>query len=171
MHYRYIVVFDKEKAKNSEKARKFVKNYLEETNFVSENGQADWFVIGGRFSGELTRVKLDQEKLKQFEDDFNKKYGFWTNKENSEKRRHSQAKVLFKKYFPEYKSEALYFRDAYRDLGYKDDAQIIDEMLYDELIEILVRENDPESYLDIDDKKLSKEQMLNRWCVIVDYHN
>jgi len=169
MHYRYIVVFDKENAATSKEARKFVYNYLE--NDKDFNSQADWAVIGGRWSGILTKIKLNQEKLKQFEKEFEKIYGFWTNKDNSETRRHTQAKELFKKYFEEYKDEPLYFRNTYLDLGYEDDAQIIDEELYEKLIKKLTKEKDPESYLDIEDEKLDKEQMIGRWCAVVDYHN
>lgn len=169
MHYRYIVVFDKEHAKDSAKARKFVFHYLE-NNLI--DSQADWFVIGGRWSGYLTKIRLNQGKLKQFEDEFDKIYGFWINKDNSEEKRYSQAKELFKKYFPKYKDEPLYFRNTYFDLGYKDDAQIIDEELYEKLIKNIAKEKDPESYLDIDNEELiKKEQMISRWCVIVDYHN
>lgn len=169
MHYRYIVVFDKENAETSLEARTFVYDYLE--NNKDFNHQADWAVIGGRFSGILTRIRLDQDKLKQFEEEFEKIYGFWINKENSEQERHSQAKNLFSKYFPEYKDEPLYFRNTYLDFGYEDDAQIIDEELYEKLIKELAEEKDPESYLDIEDEDLEKEQMIGRWCAVVDYHN
>lgn len=169
MHYRYIVVFDKENAENSAEARKFVYDYLE--NDKDFNHRADWAVIGGRFSGTLTRIRLDQDKLKQFEKKFDNEYGFWTNKDSSEEKRHSQAKELFKKYFEEYKDEPLYFRNTYLDLGYEDDAQIIDEELYEKLIKHLAKEKDPESYLDIEDENLEKEQMIGRWCVVVDFHN
>jgi hypothetical protein len=167
MHYRYIVVFDKKKAKNSLEARKFVYGYL--SNDEEFNRQSDWAVIGGRWSGDLTKIRLDQDKRCEFEADFEKQFGFWTNKDNSEEKRHNQAKELFKKYFPKYKGEPLYFRNTYLDLGFEDDAQIIDEELYEKLIKNC--DKDSKGYLDIEDEKLNKEQMIGRWIVLVDYHN
>lgn len=173
MHYRYIVVCDKKHAKTSEGAREYVKEYLESNeDFLNEeNGQADWFVIGGRWSAELTKLRLDSKKLKAFEDEFEKKFGFYTSKDISREKRYIQAKGLFKKYFKEYKDEPIYWRDTYRDLGYEDDAQIINNVIYEKLIKEIRKENDPAHYCDIDDNKRTKKDFIGNWCIIVDYHN
>ena len=64
MHYLFFVTFDKNKAKTSEEARKYVLNHIDDDR-VSTEGEGlkippkefsfviDWLVIGGRWSGLL----------------------------------------------------------------------------------------------------------------------
>ena len=69
MHYLYYVAIKKEKEQKkfrnlSLELRKQAQNILEQNNFASANGgywsssKADWFVIGGRWSGMLQSIKL-----------------------------------------------------------------------------------------------------------------
>ena len=61
MHYRVLVTFEKEAAKTSQEAREYAFwTLMEDTSFIGGGrfGSAwcDWFVIGGRWSGELSRA-------------------------------------------------------------------------------------------------------------------
>lgn len=57
MHQLYFVLLDKENAFNTYIARETVSNILEKQNFSTCPGKCDWFVIGGRWSGILGRMK------------------------------------------------------------------------------------------------------------------
>ena len=61
MHIRLLVTFDKHHAKTSQQARDYVIDYLHTEHFCCGEGRwargvADWFVIGGRWSGELSGI-------------------------------------------------------------------------------------------------------------------
>ena len=59
MHYRFLVTLNKKYAETAKEARRQTEKYLDENGFVGEGrwsrGMADWFIIGGRWSGELSR--------------------------------------------------------------------------------------------------------------------
>jgi len=134
---------------------------------------ADWFVIGGRWSGTLTRMMLDKKKVEQFYKEFEKKYGWHTNSEIKRKDRKKQAKKLFKKYFPNYTGELIFWRDTYKDLGYEDDAMIITPQIYDELLkEHEGSYEDGEHFWDLDYDEVNPETYIGKkWIVCIDYHS
>ena len=72
MHYRFLVTFNKDEAETSEDARSYVTDYLHEHGFAGEGrwggGLADWFVIGGRWSGELSRHSWGKLLYQQMDD-------------------------------------------------------------------------------------------------------
>ena len=65
MHYRMLVLTDKKNADTSAGAREYVYDTLEQDDsFLMEGGRfgsgvADWFVIGGRWSGALSGKAYD----------------------------------------------------------------------------------------------------------------
>ena len=80
MHVRFLVTFNKDDAATSEEAREHVYDTLLAKALPIRKGRwngglADWFVIGGRWSGELTRALLDKEKLETVEKKFERKHG------------------------------------------------------------------------------------------------
>lgn len=95
MHHRYFVLTDKANAKTSLQARTYVESWLNEEGFAGEGTRfsssfCDWFVIGGRWSGELVKRFLDQEKLKLFWEEFERQkldyYPPGTTKEEQKKK-------------------------------------------------------------------------------------
>ncbi len=62
MHSRLLVTCNKDHAGTSQEAREYVYDaLLNDSSFVGDGGRfgapvADWFVIGGRWSGELSRA-------------------------------------------------------------------------------------------------------------------
>ena len=69
MHYSFLVTFDKAKANTSKEARQYVWNTLQDEGFIGTGrwacGQADWFVIGGRWSRNLTDHTKDGTQLRE----------------------------------------------------------------------------------------------------------
>ena len=65
MHFRFLATCDRDTAETSEEARAYVLDTLLEEGFVGEGrwggGLCDWFVIGGRWSGELSRRSWARE--------------------------------------------------------------------------------------------------------------
>lgn len=199
MHYRLLVLTKKENAEDSEGARSYVYNeLLNDSSFCGEGGRfsspfADWFVIGGRWSGELTRLLLDQTKLKKFWADFDEQKLGWTN--NSDKLEADQkrkSEELFVKYFPTWKGkkDLPVWRDNYEHNGFDDDAQIVTKKLW-EVIEAKYKEVEEHDGKGIPEFELNpdKDGIINLeeayegeatnaknvigkyWVVVVDYHN
>jgi len=190
MHYLYFVLLGKDEATTSQEARDMAQSRLEEENFASDqNGffgssKADWYVIGGRWSGELTRLMLDKEKLKKCDDEFEKEYGWHTGGEEkvTKEQRHEQYKTVFAKHFPEFAGLLPQWRDTYAGNGFEDDAMQLTEPLLEALqkeyngkkvgemnggtVEVFDAENFDETTVD----RLTKED-IGKWIVVVDYHN
>lgn len=178
MHQRLFVLIPKSKAKSSIEARQFVCEWLIGEGFVarggrfSSTGPADWFVIGGRWSGELTRALLDQKKLKKFRDKFEKKYGWWTGgKEKiTEQQRLKQSKELFSNFFPKFKDIHPFWRYNYKETGYKDDAMVVTGKLFDRL-ELNELPKNEEGVIDTEEEDIEKKSVVGKkWIVVVDYH-
>jgi len=74
MHYRFLVTCELGAAESSAEARQYVFDTLHAEGFCAEGrwscGMADWFVIGGRSSGDLSRYTwartiTDEEDVSQ----------------------------------------------------------------------------------------------------------
>lgn len=186
MHYRLFVLTDQKNARTSKEARDYVYNELSNDNsFVGDGGRfsspiADWFVIGGRWSGALTQLLLNQKKLKAFWKEFEKQQLGWTNN-TDKKTEHQQKKSqeLFIQYFPNFKGEIPIWRDAgYIHEGYEDDAQLINKELWEALKKDYKKgipsEPTPEDdrLCDLEGDEVIEENVIGKkWLVVVDYHN
>ncbi len=175
MHTRLYVTVNKDKhIETSEDARNFVQTYLEseDSGFISGGrfggGCADWFIVGGRWSGALTKGftnfqketnKLGNQGSFGLSNEDIKKYGkklqkLWENEGN--------------------KTPNPYDRDTYRTGIYEDDAMLIDKDTYKLLKEY---EGENESYSDAglvffdhDWDDVSKNFIGKKWIIVVDYH-
>jgi hypothetical protein len=178
MHFRFLFTFNKEEAKNSEEARRFAERYLRDNGFVSSDkrwgsGSCDGFVIGGRWSGELTQAHLNRKKLNAFIGEFEEKYGWYVGgKERvTEEKRARQANKLFRKYFPEFGPAPIpFWRDRYREFGYEDDAMIVDTDIYERLLKAHKGETDNEDFADCQSDGVSPRMIGKKWVVLIDYH-
>lgn len=71
MHSLYFVLISKQDAENSQETRHRAMSELDNNNFASEsNGyfgssEADWYVIGGRWSGELSKLTMKKDFMKE----------------------------------------------------------------------------------------------------------
>ena len=187
MHAILYVLCPKHGLEDSKSARDHVFHWLSDNGFTENKGlfqryYADWFVIGGRWSGELTANQLDQEKIKALNNEFEKKYGFWINKDITEEIRREQYNTLLKQYFPDYQGSPWAFRDSYQESGYEDDAQIVNQSIYDRIIkDHLIDEISQEKLwnggaviaTDMQDNKdpTTPDRFIGKyWIVVVDFH-
>jgi len=88
----------------------------------------DWYVLGGRWSGQFTQDNLQLKYLKQlnkFHDEYNGRRLGWTSLENSRDKQTARTLKLFYECIPNYDKEYNYpppvGRDAYKQDGYTDD--------------------------------------------------
>lgn len=176
MHTQLLVTCNRDHAETSEGARAYVADVLErDQSFVGEGGYfassvADWFVIGGRWSGTLSAVRhgadFRAEAMRRIPPRFPIGYA------DDEREAHATAlQALWEELGGSDRNPLC--RDQYADLGYGDDAQIVDEMLYDALLAPYEGSDcDGETFLDLDWQPVSREAFVGRkWLVIVDYHS
>jgi hypothetical protein len=193
MHYRLYVLTDKSNANNSKEARDYVNDQLlNDSSFVGEGGRfsspiADWFVIGGRWSGVLTQIQLNQSTLKRFWDEFEAKKLGWTSKENSAEDQAKKTHKLFKSYFPKFKGLVPVYRGD--DIQYNrfengadDDAMLVTKKLWKIIKENFKKEYErelpeypevEEDYIvDLEGEPLTDNSVIGKkWIVVVDFHN
>jgi len=193
-------LLNKKEAKNSEEARIEVKSQLEDDDsFVGEGGRfsspvADWFLIGGRWSGDLISKSLDKDFYEEIKKEIKPQHSFgYTNEEMKENM--SKFQEIWESCGG--KGNNPYDRDEYLKIGKGDDAQIVDEKLWDKVIKplfddtkyetdysIIKRKNDYDSCepilvdldreeeIDFSEKEKVKESIIGkRWIVVVDYHS
>jgi len=185
MHSRFIVLVDKNENGNSLAVRQRVESELIDQGFAGEGSlfvchPADWFVIGGRWSGELTRARLDQEKLKAFWEESEKHELGFIGKDKPEEEQKAKTVELFKQFFPDFQGEPPVWRDSYVFLGFEDDAQVLDEPLFNFIKGLKSYPNnatledllDGGCFVDLDDpsEELTEEAVGKKWCVVVDFH-
>lgn len=194
MHYRLLVTFDKENASNSQEAREYAYNELsEDGSFVGEGGRfnspiSDWFVIGGRWSGELQSKLLKENFFDTVHKEIPSKHNFGYStdelKENNEKIQKIWERLGGK-------GENPYNRDTYEHYGYEDDAMLLTQELYDFLLKEYLEDEDSGEYanegdhvfsneswgrgylkfVDLDYDNLSPDMIGKKWIVVVDYHS
>jgi len=186
MHYLYYVALEKEGIKTSKEAREYANTMLTNEGFCNQGGyfgggKADWFVIGGRWSGELTKLLLDQDKLKKVNEELGDNHWWLGGEEKmTEEKRLKQYEKVFRKYFPDFKGVLPAWRNGYNQLGEEDDAMLVDEKLLKAFkksgckeTEIFDREFGGERTIGSLDryKNEYKYSLLGKWLVVIDYHN
>lgn len=95
-----------------------------ENNEDSRHSFWDWYVIGGRWSGEHTQWVLKKrypEQYEKFWKEFEKNELGWVSKTKSEASQKARAVELFKKTFPKWKGPLIVGRDIYHKEGMSDD--------------------------------------------------
>jgi hypothetical protein len=183
MHYRFLVTFNKKDADNSERARKLVYDTLHNEGFVYPDGRwsggmADWLVIGGRWSGELSRHSLARSITTQIYDieqehDLQVWGTHYGDPEKQKQQRHF-AKLfqqMWDKAAPKEYRGIPYQRDTYKVDGYADDAMILTRDIYDGLLKEYEGSEDSEYHADLDYEPVSPDMIGKKWIVVVDYHN
>lgn len=188
MHQVYFVYLPKgEKIKTSKEARRRANDELDANNFANEsNGyfgmsKADWFMIGGRWSGLLTEI-LGRERIpdkKHIKAEI-AKYHTWRKEKNGEWSPKKMNDEEFKKKIAEYTADIC--RNQYHVGGYEDDAMILNKRLLAALTNIKTKVRgfkrnelrkcevfDPVNFDEFIVADLNKNE-LGGWLVVVDYH-
>jgi hypothetical protein len=190
MHSLYFVRLKKESAKNSEEARSTARQVLDNNQFAGEGGyftshKADWFVVGGRWSGHFSKNKPEfraglealkalpliiekQKKSADILDYLHLNAHMVTDEEKKE----------IGDTFLKASGGIPYFRDGYNHDGFEDDALIVDKAFFDQLkadkgmenVEIAVV--DENEYMDGEEtiSSVTEETLLGNWLVVIDYH-
>ena len=182
MHTRFLLTFNKEKAETSVDARTFAKKYLCENGFVETQtrwgyGLGDWFVVGGRWSGELSRFSWGTELYKEM-DALEEKHGVrvWGTFYGKEEMRAKQAEVevelnkLWRERAPRQYQDIPVNRDTYLICGYEDDAMLLTKELYDGLLNEFEGSEDYDVFADVEFDDMNPDAIGKKWVVVIDYH-
>jgi hypothetical protein len=174
MHSLLYVCLPRSAARTSLQARKRVYEYLGEQGFhlgdLRFAGVCDWYKVGGRWSGQLTMLRLEQEKRLDA-----RKY--W--RLRSKAKTFEESAAAFRECFPEFRGPAPLGREKVPYLGYPDDAQILDKHLFRVLKKgfsddvawecepnvIFTGEPDNEFQ-----RPRTPEEAAKFWVVLIDYH-
>lgn len=164
MHSLYFAILGRRHAKSSKQARYYASQRLRELGFVDNedhlfgSGKCDWFVIGGRWSGELQIIQLGGWK------EFYRLRSTGNAKDTPQDIQNTWGKMGGKYNCP-------ISRDRYNKLGYSDDAIVLTM----KRVELLKNTRSDVQYVDFDHGceremlDLSSED-VGRWCVVIDYH-
>jgi len=186
------VTCNKEHAETRQEARGYVYNTLiHDASFVGDGGRfsspvADWFVIGGRWSGELSRETWAKAVTKEIalreEKEGIQVWGaFYADKKTTERQERLKAEIeaLYQKAIPKHycNKGLVYTRNTYGEFGYEDDAVIVTEELYniflkpyEGLDEKFIYPLEPE-YFDLDGDGVHPRFIQTKWLVVADYHS
>lgn len=182
MHYRFFVTFNKDKAATSEEAREYAFETLHDEGFCCESGRwrtcrADWFVIGGRWSGFLSRLtwakEFDHEVTVTEAEHEIHVWGAWYKDRTEQKLQRKLAKrfqTLWDSIAPAAYCGIPYQRDTYKEDGYEDDAMLVTRELYDSMLKEYEGREESEHHADFDYEPVSAHMAGRKWLVVVDYH-
>ena len=180
MHHLMLVTLSVAENSTSDNARDAAyEQLIEDDSFVGEGGRfgsplADWFVLGGRWSGMLREAVLGQA----YQDALVKEFPEFT-----------------KGYFPsslvEQRKDDLdrlwqrsggtgmhpLSRSGYDYYGAQDDALPVDRFLYDRFLkpyagaDRTIGDDKLTDYADLDGDEVDESFIGSKWLVVVDYHN
>lgn len=130
----------------------------------------DWFVIGGRWSGQLaTDIDWYEEALKICKKGPNEQYLTLADTENKEN------KKLLQKAWEQKGLSGLHpiLRDNYNDFGYEDDCMLVTQEIYDKYLKEYEgqSESDNGDFFDLDGDPVSPDFINNKYICVVDYHS
>lgn len=189
MHYLYFVAKKKEKEDKKEDIASEVENQLNNEGFAGEGGywvscKSDWFVMGGRWSGELQKVKMDNwhdkaleiAKKGRPEEDNDRDFITQTDIE----RNNAELQELWEKLGGTGRHCWDRNRLTTGETYFEDDTMLLDEELYKGLVdkdydevEVAVMEDGwVEEEMLLKDFLKNKENVVgNYWICVVDYHS
>ena len=180
MHYRFLVTFDKHHAKTSQDARDYVIEYLHAEHFCCGEGRwacgiADWFVIGGRWSGELSRQSWARDLFTDLEESERHTHAGIAESDGEQHRLttidfYAKKHARWQRKAPKAYRDIPYPRDAYKTDGYADDAMLVTHELYDGLLQEYELLDEPHHYIDCEYDAVDRDMVGNKWLVVVDYH-
>jgi hypothetical protein len=177
MHFRFLVTFKSDAAKNSPQARRYAAQTLDTKGFVGDYAMADWFVIGGRWSGELSRhtwakrISAEMDALERTHDV--QVWGAFYGDEDKQREQRELAdrfQAIWNAAAPCAFRGIPIQRDTYQVYGYEDDAMLLSQELYDALLHEYAGQQQSEYHTDLDREDISPEMVGRKWLVVVDYH-
>jgi hypothetical protein len=193
MHYRFLVTFESGTAKNSTQARRYAAQTLDAQGFVCpdeygdrgvstddrwDDCMADWYVVGGRWSGELSRhswaklISAEMDALER-EHDVQVWGAFYGDEEKQREQRElaERFQAMWNAAAPFAFRGIPIQRNTYKLYGYEDDAMLLTEELYNALLREYAGQQRSEYHIDLDGDDVSREMVGHKWLVVVDYHS
>jgi len=179
MHHLMLVTLSLAHKGTSEKARDSAHSLLsEDDSFVGEGGRfgsplADWFVIGGRWSGFLRKTLLGQPYHDAMEQEFPFVQGYFP---SSLLEQHKDGFDLLWRRLGGIGNHPL-LRSGYDHLGANDDAMLVDPILYEILLkphagnDSTIGDEKLTDFADLDGDEADESFIGRKWLVVVDYHN
>ena len=179
MHYLMLVTLALPAETTSFDVRNCVEARLsDDRSFCGEGGRfsvpvCDWFVIGGRWSGLLRETVLGDAYRETLLDRFPEFRGYYSL--DQVKERAEELDVLWREFGGT--GPSSHNRDAYRSLGYDDDAMPLARTLYDRLLAKYQGESSHKedrlhcSFIDLDDEDVDETFIGRKWIAVVDYHS
>lgn len=176
MHFVLYVCLPRSEARTSLQARKRVCQYLHREGFDLElrfAGRCDYFSVGGRSSGRLTLLRLRHSQPRKFA-------SFWKQYE-ADSMTEARAKRLFNQAFPDFQGTLPVCREDIDFHGESDDAQVMDEVLFQQLQKGFSEEVNYSYEIgkpnviftegtDYDEFPETAAEAAEFWVVVVDYH-
>ena len=181
LHHRFLVTLNTDEAESSQEARELVNDTLVMEGFITNGrwgcGLADWFVIGGRWSGELSRASWARELTQRMQAREEEKgvqvWGAWYGDPEQQKLQRELARefqALWNAEVPDSYVGIPVNRDTYREYGYEDDAMILTAELYTALLQPCEGSIESEPHADLAEDPVSPAMIGTKWVVVVDYH-
>jgi hypothetical protein len=181
MHFRFLVTCEQGAAETSAEAREYVLDTLHEESFCSDGrwggGLCDWFVIGGRWSGDLSRYTwartITEEMIAREREHGVQVWGAYypdSEKTRTQQELAMQFQQLWDSQAPEAYRGIPYCRDTYQRNGYEDDAMLLTQELYDSLLKQYEGKEESEHHADLEYDAVSPAMIGKKWLVVVDYH-
>jgi hypothetical protein len=178
MHHLMLATLEMHDGATSSEARFRAHDLLcEDNSFAGDGGRfgtplCDWFVIGGRWSGLLTKTHLGEPYQAAFERQFPEMAKGWYPASLVEKNRASLNR-LWREFGGTGDSPDT--RTRY-DHGHDDDAMPVDRALYYHFLaqyrgQSVQVEGEAGSFADLDGERVDESFIGRKWLVVVDYHN
>ena len=174
MHHLMLVTLDMPVGATSLEARQRAYSLLlDDNSFCGDGGRfgtplCDWFVIGGRWSGLLAEKLLGQDYTTAFQAEFPELAKGGYRLDLIEKHRDDLKRLWQRFGGSEYHPAA---RSTHQELGYCDDARLIDQVSYDSFLKPFSGSDADDGFADLDIEPVAESFIGRKWLVVIDYHN
>jgi hypothetical protein len=180
MHYLMLVTLTMLPGETSPEARERVFSTLSDDNtFCGEGGRfgcplADWFVIGGRWSGLLAETLMGDDYRNRLKERF-PQFATGSFSDADVKAQSVALDELWRESGGSGLSPLT--RSSYEGEGYPDDAMPLNQTLYDRLLSNFEgqtrhhAEGNHCEFVDLNDEELDESFIGRKWIAVVDYHS
>jgi hypothetical protein len=180
MHHLMLVTLELAENGTSDQARDSAYDLLmHDDSFCGEGGRfgsplADWFVLGGRWSGMLREAIVGQPYQEALAQEFPE----LTN-DSFPSSQLEQRKEGLDRLWQRFGGTGMHplLRRGYDDYGAGDDAMPVDQFLYDRFLkpyagtDSLIGNDKLADFADLDGDEVDESFIGRKWLVVVDYHN
>jgi hypothetical protein len=178
MHYLMLVTLTLPPSATSLSARQDAYDrLLQDDSFCGEGGRfgsplCDWFVIGGRWSGYLKEALLGDAYRTAFQLQFPDMSNGYFPAELANKHQ-DNLNSLWQSFGGA--DISPHTRSGYDQLGYADDAMIVDQAVYDRFLAKLKgacsEGASGHRFTDLDDDQVDESFIGSKWIVVIDFHS